>query len=159
MNAFNSLKPKAGAKPSPKAATKPAQAAKQAEPVKRQSRAIGDFQVAFDELPKQRASASKYDALLARWPVGAAVRCTAKEAGSIDADLPCYRDKRTAATARLIAAAPEMLEALGRIEALYSNLRHGGPAPEDLQSLSDALEEACDIARDAIELAVNGAQP
>lgn len=61
--------------------------------------------------------------------------------------------------ANLIAAAPEMLEALGRIEALYSNLRHGGPAPEDLQSLSDALEEACDIARDAIELATNGAQP
>ncbi|PAT31846.1 hypothetical protein CLI92_09260 [Vandammella animalimorsus] len=86
MNAFNSLKPKAGAKPSPKAATKPSQAkqpAQQAEPAKRQSRAVGDFQVAFDELPKQRTSASKYDALLARWPVGAAVRCTAKEANSI----------------------------------------------------------------------------
>lgn len=60
---------------------------------------------------------------------------------------------------KLISAAPEMLKALGRIEALYSNLRHGGPAPEDLQSLSDALEEACDIAHDAIDLAVNGAQP
>lgn len=77
---------------------------------------------------------------------------------SIDADLPCYWDKRTAATARLIAAAPEMLEALGRIEALYSNLRHGGPAPEDLQPLSDALEEACNTASDAIALATNGEQ-
>lgn len=63
------------------------------------------------------------------------------------------------ADARLIAAAPEMLEALERIEALYSNLRHGGPAPEDLQSLSDALEEACNTAGEAIRLAIDRAKP
>lgn len=60
------------------------------------------------------------------------------------------------ANARLIAATPEMLEALGRIEALHCNLRYGGPAPEDLQSLSDALEEACNTASDAISLATRG---
>lgn len=42
------------------------------------------------------------------------------------------------------------LEALDRITELSRALRQGGPAPEDLQELSDALEEAVAIAHDAV---------
>lgn len=50
------------------------------------------------------------------------------------------------ADARLIAAAPEMLDALDHIGGLSRALRQGGPDPMDLQGLSDALEEAVDLA-------------
>lgn len=48
--------------------------------------------------------------------------------------------------ARLIAAAPEMLEVLDNIGGLSRALRAGGPDPVDLQDLSDALQEAVDMA-------------
>lgn len=50
------------------------------------------------------------------------------------------------ANARLIAAAPEMYEALVHIGGLSRALRQGGPDPMDLQELSDALNEAVDLA-------------
>ncbi|BAO04707.1 hypothetical protein KMC49_gp46 [Ralstonia phage Firinga] len=50
------------------------------------------------------------------------------------------------ANARLIAAAPEMLEALDNIGGLSRALRVGGPDPMDLHELSDALQEAVDTA-------------
>lgn len=54
------------------------------------------------------------------------------------------------ADARLIAAAPDMFEALDNITGLSRALRVGGPDPMDLQGLSDALEEAIHIAADAM---------
>lgn len=54
------------------------------------------------------------------------------------------------ANARLIAAAPEMFEALDNISGLSRALRVGGPDPMDLQGLSDALEEAIGLALDAM---------
>jgi len=56
----------------------------------------------------------------------------------------CYQNAE--ANARLIAAAPEMFEALDTIGGLSRALRLGGPDPMDLQGLSDALEEAVDLA-------------
>ncbi|MDV9040936.1 hypothetical protein [Stenotrophomonas sp. RAC2] len=52
--------------------------------------------------------------------------------------------------ARLIAAAPEMFEALDTIGGLSRALRQGGPDPMDLQGLSDALEEAVDLANSLV---------
>lgn len=57
------------------------------------------------------------------------------------------------ANARLIAAAPEMFEALDHISGLCRALRSGGPDPMDLQELSDALHEAVDMANAAISRA------
>ncbi|MCY1368872.1 hypothetical protein D3C81_1342170 [compost metagenome] len=54
------------------------------------------------------------------------------------------------ADARLIAAAPDMFEALDNISGLSRALRVGGPDPMDLQGLSDALEEAVSLALSAI---------
>lgn len=54
------------------------------------------------------------------------------------------------ANARLIAAAPEMFEALDTIGGLSRALRQGGPDPMDLQGLSDALEEAIDLANSLV---------
>ncbi|WP_329766087.1 hypothetical protein [Stenotrophomonas geniculata] len=54
------------------------------------------------------------------------------------------------ANARLIAAAPEMFEALDTIGGLSRALRQGGPDPMDLQGLSDALEEAVDLANSLV---------
>ncbi|MDH4581418.1 hypothetical protein E8F20_05950 [Pseudomonas sp. BN415] len=54
------------------------------------------------------------------------------------------------ANARLIAAAPDMFEALDNITGLSRALRVGGPDPMDLQGLSDALEEAIHIAAAAM---------
>lgn len=59
------------------------------------------------------------------------------------------------ADARLIAAAPEMFEALDNISGLSRALRSGGPDPMDLQGLSDALEEAIGIALAAIAKATS----
>lgn len=60
----------------------------------------------------------------------------------------CYQNAE--ANARLIAAAPEMFEALDTIGGLSRALRQGGPDPMDLQGLSDALEEAVDLANSLI---------
>lgn len=46
---------------------------------------------------------------------------------------------------------PALIGALSGIVGLSRALRQGGPAPEDLQELSDALEGAVGIAHDAIE--------
>ena len=54
------------------------------------------------------------------------------------------------ADARLIAAAPDMFEALDNISGLSRALRVGGPDPMDLQGLSDALEEAVSLALSAM---------
>lgn len=43
-------------------------------------------------------------------------------------------------------------ECLGEIADLSTALRHGGPAPEDLHGLSDALEEAISIAYDMCKI-------
>lgn len=43
-------------------------------------------------------------------------------------------------------------ECLGKIADLSTALRHGGPAPEDLHGLSDALEEAISIAYDMCKI-------
>lgn len=59
-------------------------------------------------------------------------------------------DEELEANARLIVAAPEMLEALDNISGLSRALRVGGPDPMDLQGLSDALEEAIGLALEAI---------
>lgn len=53
----------------------------------------------------------------------------------------------------LMEAAPIMYEALDQIADLSYALRSGGPAPEDLWELSGALEEAVDIAVEAMEKA------
>ncbi len=45
---------------------------------------------------------------------------------------------------------PALVGALASIVNLSRALRQGGPAPEDLQELSDALEEAVAIAHDAV---------
>jgi hypothetical protein len=45
---------------------------------------------------------------------------------------------------------PALVGALSGIAELSRALRQGGPAPEDLQELSDALEEAVAIAQDAV---------
>lgn len=45
---------------------------------------------------------------------------------------------------------PALVGALSSIVGLSRALRQGGPAPEDLQELSDALEEAVAIAHDAV---------
>lgn len=60
----------------------------------------------------------------------------------------CYQNAE--ANARLIAAAPEMFEALDTIGGLSRALRQGGPDPMDLQGLSDALEEAVDLANSLV---------
>lgn len=60
----------------------------------------------------------------------------------------CYQNAE--ANARLIAAAPEMFEALDTIGGLSRALRQGGPDPMDLQGLSDALEEAADLANSLV---------
>ena len=52
--------------------------------------------------------------------------------------------------ADLIAGAAEMFKALDQIGGLSRALRSGGPAPEDLEELSDALSEAVDTAHAAI---------
>lgn len=57
---------------------------------------------------------------------------------------------RNDANARLIAAAPEMFEALDTIGGLSRALRQGGPDPMDLQGLSDALEEAVNLANSLV---------
>ncbi|MDO5289741.1 MAG: hypothetical protein Q4F13_08930 [Pseudomonadota bacterium] len=44
----------------------------------------------------------------------------------------------------------KILEELRKISELSQYLRYSGPAPEDLQSLSDALEQAIDIADELI---------
>lgn len=54
------------------------------------------------------------------------------------------------ADARLIAAAPDMFEALDNISGLSRALRVDGPDPMDLQGLSDALEEAINLALSAM---------
>lgn len=59
-------------------------------------------------------------------------------------------DQELLANARLITAAPDMFEALDNISGLSRALRAGGPDPMDLQGLSDALEEAVDLALTAI---------
>ena len=59
-------------------------------------------------------------------------------------------DQELEANARLIAAAPDMLEALDNIGGLSRALRVSGPDPMDLQGLSDALEEAVNMAHAAI---------
>jgi hypothetical protein len=64
----------------------------------------------------------------------------------------------TEANARLIAAAPEMFEALDHISGLCRALRSGGPDPMDLQELSDALHEAVDMANAAISRATGEGQ-
>ncbi len=60
------------------------------------------------------------------------------------------QDLNDEANARLIAAAPEMFEALDTIGGLSRALRQGGPDPMDLQGLSDALEEAVDLANSLV---------
>ena len=65
--------------------------------------------------------------------------------------------KNVEANARLIAAAPELLKALDNIGGLSRALRAGGPDPMDLQGLSDALEEAVDMAHAAIAKATGAA--
>lgn len=52
--------------------------------------------------------------------------------------------------AHLIAAAPDLYAALEEICDQSVALRQGGPAPEDLQRLSEALEYAVDIAVSAL---------
>jgi len=59
-------------------------------------------------------------------------------------------DQELLANARLIAAAPDMFEALDNISGLSRALRVGGPDPMDLQGLSDALEEAVSLALSAM---------
>ena len=46
-----------------------------------------------------------------------------------------------------------LVDALTEITGLSTALRQGGPAPDDLQELSDALERATDIAHDALRAA------
>ncbi|CAJ0719442.1 hypothetical protein LMG6871_02868 [Ralstonia edaphis] len=55
--------------------------------------------------------------------------------------------------ARLAALSPRMLEVLDHIGGLSRALRSGGPDPMDLQELSDALEEAVDMANEMVRKA------
>lgn len=59
-------------------------------------------------------------------------------------------NEESQANVRLIAAAPDMFEALDNINGLSRALRAGGPDPMDLQGLSDALEQAICLAFSAM---------
>lgn len=61
--------------------------------------------------------------------------------------------KQADANARLIAAAPALLEALERIGGLCGHLRAGGCDASDLQGLEEGLREAVSIAEAAIAAA------
>lgn len=63
---------------------------------------------------------------------------------------PATRDVLQALSPERDAELVKSLDALGRIVELSRALRQGGPAPEDLQDLSEALEEAVAIAHDAV---------
>lgn len=53
--------------------------------------------------------------------------------------------------AEILQEAQQMLSVLDDIGGLTLALRSGGPAPEDLEGLSNALEEAIDMAHTAIK--------
>ena len=64
-----------------------------------------------------------------------------------------HEEAEQAANARLIAAAPALLEALERIGGLCGHLRAGGCDASDLQGLEEGLREAVSIAEAAIAAA------
>lgn len=53
--------------------------------------------------------------------------------------------------ARAMAASPQMFEVLDAVAGMSVNLREGGPAPDDLEDLSYALEEAVDMAAPLVD--------
>ena len=74
--------------------------------------------------------------------------CNRMEAALVSrkAELADLRAKLTASEA----SRKELREALEHIETLSAKLRYGGPDASDLNDLSDALQEATDIAHEAL---------